>query len=230
MNPIPHIKPPTSPVNLCTMTFSIKYTTLVFDLGDVLFSWSPKTKTAISPISFMQILSSSTWSEYECGRLSEHDCYERVANQFSFEPSEVTNAFSQARDSVRSNDELISVIQELKVESNGTLQVYAMSNISIPDYEVLRVKPADWSIFDRIFTSGVVGERKPNLGFFQHVLDSTHTVPESAIFVDDKLENVLSAQSLGLCGIVFYDTAQVAQTLRNLIGDPVKREQAFLLK
>ena len=142
----------------------------------------------------------------------------------------MTNAFAQARDSVRSNDELISVIQELKVESNGTLQVYAMSNISIPDYEVLRVKPADWSIFDQIFTSGVVGERKPNLGFFQHVLDSTHTVPESAIFVDDKLENVLSAQSLGLCGIVFYDTAQVAQTLRNLIGDPVKREQAFLLK
>ena len=75
-----------------------------------------------------------------------------------------------------------------------------------------------------------MGERKPNLGFFRHVLDSTHTVPESAIFVDDKLENVLSAQSLGLYGIVFYDTAQVAQTLRNLIGDPVKREQAFLLK
>jgi FMN phosphatase YigB (HAD superfamily) len=229
MDPIPHIKSATSPVNLCTMAFSIRYTTIVFDLGDVLFSWSPKTKTTISPISFMKILSSSTWSEYECGRLSENDCYERIANQFSFEPCEVTNAFAQARDSVQSNDDLISVIQELKVESDGTLQVYAMSNISIPDYEVLRAKSADWSIFDQIFTSGVVGERKPNLDFFRHVLDSTHTVPESAIFVDDKLENVLSAQSLGLYGIVFHDTAQVAQTLRNLIGDPVKREQAFLL-
>jgi hypothetical protein len=33
----------------------------------------------------------------------------------------------------------------------------------------------------------------------------------------------------GLYGVVFYDTAQVAQTLRNLISDPVKGEQAFLL-
>jgi FMN phosphatase YigB (HAD superfamily) len=71
-----------------------------------------------------------------------------------------------------------------------------MSNILVPDYEVIRAKPADWSIFDQIFTSGVVGERKLNLGFFRHVLGLTHAVPESAIFVDDKLENVLCAQSL----------------------------------
>src|SRR5450432_1627293 len=131
---------------VCTMASTTKYTTLIFDLGDVLFSWSPKTKTTISPGSLKKILSSSTWFEYECGFISENGCYERIANQFSFEPSEVANAFAQARDSLESNDELISVIRELKVESNGTIQVYAMSNISLPDYEVLRTKPTDWSI------------------------------------------------------------------------------------
>lgn len=175
-----------------------------------------------------KILSTSTWCEYECGRISENDCYERIANQFSFKPSEVASAFAEARDSLQPNDELISVIRELKVKSNGTLRVYVMSNISAPDYEVLCTKPADWSIFDQIFTSGAVGQRKPNLGFFRYVLESTHTAAQKAIFVDDKLENVLSARSLGLYGIIFHNTSQVARMLRNLVCDPVKRGQAFL--
>ena len=132
------------------------------------------------------------------------------------------------RGTLQPNDELISVIRELKVQSNGKLRVYAMSNISAPDYEVLRTKPADWSIFDQVFTSSAAGARKPNLGFFRHVLDSTHSVPQSTIFVDDKLENILSARSLGLTGVIFDGTSQVSRTLRNLIGDPVKRGRAFL--
>lgn len=207
---------------------STRYTTLIFDLGDVLFNWSSKTKTTISPIALKKILSSSIWFEYECGRISEDECYERVANQLAFEPSEVANAFAQARDSLQANDEMISVIRELKAKSNGTLRIYAMSNISMPDFKVLRTKPVDWSVFDQVFTSGMAGERKPNIGFFRHVLNSTHTLPQSAIFIDDKLENVLTARSLGLYGIVFDDTLHVARKLHNLVSDPVRRGQVFL--
>src|SRR5436190_1544821 len=96
---------------------STQYTALIFDLGDVLFKWSPKTKTAIPPSSLKRILSSRTWAEYECGRISERDCYERIGNQFSFDPSEVAKAFAEARDSLQSNEELISVIRELKAKS-----------------------------------------------------------------------------------------------------------------
>lgn len=207
---------------------SPKYTTLIFDLGDVLFNWSSNTKTAISSKTLKKILTSPTWFEYECGRVSEEDCYERIGKEFSFKPSEVANAFAQARDSLQSNEELISVIRDLKAESNGTLRVFAMSNISLPDYEVLRTKPADWSIFDQIFTSATAGERKPNLGFYRHVLDETDTNPCNAIFVDDKSENVLSARSVGLHGIVFDNARKVARALRNLVGDPVTRGQEFL--
>lgn len=164
-------------LSACTISASLlemsslpKYTTLIFDLGDVLFNWSPQTKTSIKPKTLKKILSSPTWFDYECGRISQEDCYERIGTNFSFEPSEVASAFAQARDSLESNDHMISVIRELKAQSNGTLRVFAMSNISQPDYEVLRTKPADWSIFDQVFTSAAVGERKPNLGFYRHVL------------------------------------------------------------
>lgn len=205
-----------------------KYTALILDLGHVLFTWSPNTNTALLTTCLKKVLSSPVWFEYECGHLSENDFYNRVANQFSLEASEVANAFAQARDTLRANDELISAVRELKSASDGKLRVYVMSNISSPDYEVLRAKPADWLIFDHVFTSSAFGQRKPNLSFFRHVLDSTRCAPQNTIFVDDNPENVLSAQSLGLYGIVFDNTLKVARTLRNLVSDPVKRGKAFL--
>ncbi|KAG5731379.1 Phosphatase yihX, partial [Termitomyces sp. T112] len=187
--------------------------------------WS---QTSISTRTLREVLSSPTWFDYERGRLSEADCYAKVGQEFMMEPDEIAQAFQQARDSVRADDELIALIRELKAQSNGELRVFAMSNISLPDYEVLRTKPVDWSIFDRVFTSGTAGERKPNLGFFKQVLSATGIDPQRTIFVDDRSENVLSARSLGLYGIIFDDPKTVARALRNLVGDPITRGRAFL--
>ena len=81
------------------------------------------------------------------------NCYSRVGKEFDI----------HARDSLTPNTQLIMLIKELKAHS--LLTVIAMSNILQPDYEYLRTKPADWSIFDHVYTSAAVGERKPNLGF-----------------------------------------------------------------
>ncbi|KAJ7251471.1 Haloacid dehalogenase-like hydrolase-domain-containing protein [Mycena haematopus] len=206
------------------------FNTIIFDIGDVLFSWSSHTKTSISSKTLHQILASPTWFDYERGKLSEDDCYAKVGSEFSLAPAEIRQAFVEARDSLQSNDDLIALVRELKEQSNGTLHVFAMSNISLPDYEVLRTKKADWDIFDRIFTSGEAGERKPHLGFYKHLISETKINPRRTIFVDDKLENVLSARSLGLHGIVFPKggSDKVKRALRNLIGDPVLRGRDFL--
>lgn len=50
--------------------------------------------------------------------------------------------------------------------------------------------------------------------------------------MDDKLENVLSARSFGLHGIVFPkgDSDSVKCALRSLIGDPTLRGRNYLRK
>jgi FMN phosphatase YigB (HAD superfamily) len=203
------------------------FTTIIFDIGDVLFSWSSETKTSISSRTLRRILSSPTWYEYERGLISQHVCYQRVGAEFSLDPAEVGKAFDQARDSLQCNEGMISLIRELKCQSEG-LRVFAMSNISLPDYGVLRTKPADWSIFDKVFTSCSAGQRKPNLGFYKQVIADANIDPSTTIFVDDKLENVISARSLGFRGVVFDDTDRVMRSLRNLVGDPIKRGREYL--
>jgi FMN phosphatase YigB (HAD superfamily) len=147
------------------------YSAIILDLGDVLFSWSAETKTSISPKTLKRILESPTWYEFEKGLVSQDDCYARVSQEFDIPASEIAKAFQDARDSLTPNNQLITLIKELKARS--LLTVIAMSNISQPDYEYLRTKPGDWSIFDHVFTSAAAGERKPNIGFYQHVVSST---------------------------------------------------------
>jgi FMN phosphatase YigB (HAD superfamily) len=205
-----------------------KATTLILDIGDVLCSWSPHTETTIALRTLKAILASPTWADYECGFISEQVCYKRISNDFDIPHPEVLKAFEQARESLQQNDEMLSFVRELKRQSDGQLRVYAMSNISQPDYDYLRAKSADWSLFDKVYTSADAGDRKPNLGFYRRVLDDIAVDPRSAIFVDDKPENVLSARSFGLRGIVFDDQKRVIQAIRNAVEDPVDRARSYL--
>jgi FMN phosphatase YigB (HAD superfamily) len=201
---------------------------LIFDLGDVLFSWSPVTSTSISPKVLKQFLASTVWQDYECGRLSEDECYRLVGEKFALDPGEVRQAILDARASLQPDDTFIRFIRELQVEARGALRIFAMSNISAPDYAVARGKPTDWAIFERVFTSAGAGMRKPDLCFYKYVLDEIKAEPSSVVFVDDRFENVLAARSLGINGIVFDNVEWVRQALRNLVSDPTSRGEAFL--
>lgn len=201
---------------------------VIFDLGDVLFTWSANTGTSISPKTLHSILRSSTWFEYEKGNLDEEEVYGLIAAKFALDPSEVSAAFRVAQDSLQRDPSMITLLHELREKSD--IRLFAMSNISAPDWQVLRHKgrPEDWALFERVFTSAAAHERKPNLGYFRHVLESTGVDPRRTAFVDDKLENVVSAQSFGLKGIVFTSFDEVARELRALVRNPVVDGEQYL--
>lgn len=206
-----------------------KFETLICDLGDVLWRWSDSSsETTVSSRTLRAMLSSSTWFDYERGKITESDCYQKLSLEFSVDPSEIRGAFDAAKESLQLNESFASFIRQLKDTSMGTLRVYAMSNVSAPDYEYLRQLPVDWTIFDRVFTSAAAGERKPHLGFYRHVISETGCTPHSTIFIDDKEENVLSARSLGLHGIVFDSEVAVKRALMNLVGNPLLRGREYL--
>lgn len=207
---------------------SSTYRSLILDLGDVLFTWSARTGTTISSHSLRAVLSSDTWADYERGRISQGECYHRAAAQFNLDPIDIADALRHARDSLELNVEMFDLVRTLRAKSCGTLSVFALSNISIPDYEYLLTKPVDWAIFDRVFPSGLIGERKPDLQVYLHLIAATGIDPHTAVFVDDKLENVQAARSLGMHGIVFRDQAEVLQTLSNIFRTPGQRGREFL--
>jgi len=198
---------------------------IIFDLGDVLFSWSPNTSTSIPPKTLRKFLSSPTWLEYECGRIRQEECYQKIAEDFSVAASQVADAFCQARQSLQSNKIVVNFLKDLK--KRPQIKLYAMSNVAREDFADLP-KELDWCLFDRVFTSGDVGVRKPNPEFYQYVLQEIGLAPEQVVFVDDKKENVLAAEMLRMKGFVFDES-----TLRNIqimLDSPVARGYEYLYR
>ncbi|THU99223.1 HAD-like protein [Dendrothele bispora CBS 962.96] len=202
--------------------------TVIFDLGDVLFTWSDSTpQSPLPPKVVKGILRSSTWFEYEKGKFTEQEAYDQVATDFGVSASEVKGAFRAARESLQSDRKLLDFIRTLK---ESGMKIYGMSNISAPDWEFMQTRAdlSDWALFDRVFASALAGERKPNLGFYNHVIKETGLDATKTAFVDDKIENVLTARSTGMQGIVFTNASDVIRQLRNLREDPIQRANQFL--
>ncbi|KAI0744124.1 phosphatase yihX [Daedaleopsis nitida] len=204
---------------------SPEYRTLILDLGDVLFSWSPENKTSIPPRMLKEMMNGPIWHDYERNRMSQADCHARLAAQFSVQASDIDAAFVQVRESLRPNEELVALVRELKAQFHGQLRVFALSNISLPDYEFIITLPTDWSIFDEVFASALLGERKPDRAIYERVVQEAGIDPATAVFVDDKAENVEVARALGIHGIVFDKQEGVFQALRKAFGERVEAIQ-----
>lgn len=67
-----------------------------------------------------------------------------------------------------------------------------------------------------IFVSYELGLLKPDIKIYQQVLKMLGVLPEEAIFVDDKPQNVEAAQSIGIHGIVFNQNTIAQEIARKI--------------
>lgn len=73
--------------------------------------------------------------------------------------------------------------------------------------------------------------RKPDLCFFEHVIDKIGCHPNQAVMVDDQAENVCAARSLGVHGLYLADEKSVNifySMLWNLFRSPLPRAEEYL--
>jgi FMN phosphatase YigB (HAD superfamily) len=190
---------------------------LVLDLGNVVFTWSSEPPSIPNAVPLKAITKTTTWADYECGLLTTMDCYSALGEKFGVRPSDIGQALVVARDSLVANDRLLAFIRELK-HSYG-LSIYAMSNISRADIDYLREKHgAALKIFDGIFASGYVGMRKPDEGFYRHVIARTGHPADRVAFLDDRKENVQVACLMGMLGLCYDEPGEAYQWLRNSVS------------
>jgi FMN phosphatase YigB (HAD superfamily) len=206
-----------------------KNRTLILDLGDVLFHYSARELTALTPTDFKSIVLTPAWSEFESGRLTEDEAFKAIGKELSLDPASIHEGFAQCRKTLYHDDKMYTELKALKEEMGGLLKVYAMTNISKKDFVRLKDIVPSWDLFDDEFTSFDAGMVKPELGFFQKVIDRVGlTDPASAIFVDDKLVNIIAARSFGIRGIVFEEPKALMRQLRNELLDPVTRARQYM--
>ncbi|OJI95798.1 hypothetical protein ASPVEDRAFT_156629 [Aspergillus versicolor CBS 583.65] len=176
------------------------YKAVVFDMGDVLFRWTPQLKTSLPVATLRDMAFSETWCDYEKGRLTTSQCYQKLGEQYGVSEDELASTFYQSTACLIPDPRMTELLRELKGRG---LAIYMMTNIPRRDFNQLRCTNYEWDLFDGIFASGYIGMRKPDHDFYQYVLREADVAPAEAIFLDDQHKNVAAARETGILGLLF---------------------------
>lgn len=169
---------------------------------------------------------SSTWNALERGEIEETAAFEAIGTEISIPPASVREVLDQAKSTLRVDTDLIAKLVELKESTN--VKFVAMTNIAKNDFAYLCKFLTDWSLFDQVFTSFDIGLRKPEAEFYNVVLREAGANASESIFVDDKLENVIGARSVGINGVVFESGPKLLQILNSLLQEPINSGYQYL--
>ena len=94
------------------------------------------------------------------------------------------------------NEEVVKLIKELK---NSGYKIYLLSNINDHTYDSIKEKEL-FNIIDGYIFSYIEHKVKPYKSIYLSLLDKYKLIPSECLFIDDKEENVKTANTLGILG------------------------------
>ncbi len=94
-------------------------------------------------------------------------------------------------------------------------RLFVLSNATQDSYHnFITYHPEIFSYFEGIVVSAFSGFQKPDEQAYMYLVDKYNLDPHSCIFIDDKYENVASARSVGMEGIVCTTPTHVKEELK----------------
>jgi FMN phosphatase YigB (HAD superfamily) len=191
------------------------YKAVMIELKNTLLQSS--VKNVQLPINtFKSLLFCGATVEYQCGRITEEQYIAGVAFEFEHTKDEIRAAITAVRLSMRINTAALSAPRAIKAEHGDRLRIYAVTNLSRDHFALGNALGIDWSVFDQVFVSCDVGMQKPELRFYQHVLDAVDLRAHQVILLDGDTDNVLAALSLGFQDVLFLEDP-LSLRLRGLV-------------
>ena len=112
------------------------------------------------------------------------------------------------------NEKTVKIIEKLK---NAGHRVVCGTNTISGHYQN-HIENGDYAIFDQTYASCFMGVAKPNIDFYKFILLAEKTDAKNALFIDDRIENVQSAESIGITSIHFTNAENLEKEIEKIIG------------
>lgn len=108
--------------------------------------------------------------------------------------------------------DIVILIQKLK----NNHRVVCGSNSIEPHWDISQ-RRGDYNFFDNVYLSHVMGVSKPELKFWEIILEKESYEPKDVIFIDDFSENIEAANSIGINGILYSNIERLKGDLSKFI-------------
>jgi len=152
------------------------------------------------------------WSHHVgVGKIDEDGYWKEYLKQSKNKPS-IQEIKSLYRSCIRPNDELLELVKKF----SRKYEQYVVSNHGKEwmDYLVSEWELKNW--FKDIFCSAYLGVTKPDKRFFKIALERAKGVGEKTLYIDDNKNNIKSAGSFGISGIVYRNNKDLFMRLSEL--------------
>jgi HAD superfamily hydrolase (TIGR01509 family) len=208
----------------------LKIRGIIFDLGGVAVEWSNSVtynyveqKYGIPSAEFRREAEKGM-PRVQTGEESEERWMRKTFQRFGPVPEGAGEVWGTTFEVAHYNEEMIRLVKRLRRRG---YRVAALSNLEPSRARWLRGYGID-ELFDVVVFSCEVGERKPDLkvgkpsdlAVYRLTLSRLGLKAKECIFIDDNVNCVAAAESMGLKSIIFKNTAQVEVDLREMGVEP----------
>lgn len=201
----------------------MKIKTILFDFGGVLYKtpniqWMNRWKRLIGlhdDPQVTEILTNPNGSQVVTdiclGKVSEDEIWRLMAEQWQVSPNLIKRLRRQVFSKSQLNRKMVNFLAELQQD----YQTGILSNAGDQTRMLMeKVFKLDRYVED-IIISAEEGVVKPDPAIYQIAMDRLNARPETTLFLDDYLENVLSARDFGMKAVQFFNNRQALQTVRD---------------
>ena len=193
--------------------------TVVFDLGNVLIDWDPRHlyREVFDDIDkmekFLTEVCSPDWVRQSDAGKPMKECIAELSAKHPDQADHIAMFESHWHHMLREGISGTKKILE-KLKAQGT-PLYVLSNWSAETWPraVDRFDFLQW--FDGLVVSGIEGVAKPDPEVYQR-LERFGVELDRSVFIDDRPENIKTANHLGMTGILFTGPEALASELSGL--------------
>lgn len=200
------------------MSISIRDKTVIFDYGEVI-SLTPSEADRQALVSLSGADPELFWEAYwdrrndlDQGLITPDQYWNEIGSAVGalWQPTLIHQLWSSDfRSWLTLNPETLQVLHELKT---GGTRMALLSNAGT-DFSSFFRHGSLGALFDRVVVSGELKIVKPDAAIFTHALRELDISAEQAIFIDNRTENVLGAQQVGLSGHIFTSVDKLRKYL-----------------
>jgi len=195
--------------------------TIIFDSGGVLNSdqnlWSSNFKKILKitglPFKEVDRIGNLYWININLGKEKLSIIWKEIIKKShkKIKISDLNNIYYKG---ISVNKDVLSLAKKLKKEGFNMVILSNESKIGMR-MKIRKFKLND--LFSKIYCTADLGLAKPNKKAFKYVLNDLKQKPCEIIFVDDRKENINTANILGINSIQFNNIKQLKKEIRKLV-------------
>lgn len=179
---------------------------IIFDYGNIIVKCNIKEivkKYTNDPevIKFIEekVVDSEEWVKgglIDLGEITLSEAASRINKRTNYIHEDLVNRFLlDVPDNLKYNDNVLDVVKELK---NKGYKVYVLSNTSKETFANFKADLE--ALFDGLVLSYKIHDIKPNKPIYEYLLKTYNLNPNECLFLDDRLDNIKTANELGIHG------------------------------